>query len=46
MELQCVVVYTVIHIPEPKPPPPEEATSSSDGCLSWIKSHIKRCAGC
>lgn len=41
MELQCVVVYTIIDIPEPKPPP-DSGPESSDGCLSWIKSQIKR----
>lgn len=42
MELQCVVVYTVIQIPEPKPPPDAGLQASADGCLSWIKNQIKR----
>ncbi|KAB0795869.1 hypothetical protein PPYR_09930 [Photinus pyralis] len=42
MELQCVVVYTIIHIPEPKPPPDAGPEQNPDGCLSWIKCQIKR----
>lgn len=43
MDLQSVVVYTIIQIREPKPPlcsgHPAAATS---GCLAWIKNQIKR----
>lgn len=41
MELQCVVVYTVIDIAAPKVPS-EPEVAPLDGCLAWIKGQIKR----
>lgn len=43
MELQSVVVYTVIDIPAPKVPLDSDVDSPADGCLAWIKGQIKRC---
>lgn len=42
MELQSVVVYTVIDIPAPKAPSDTDVETPADGCLSWIKGQIKR----
>lgn len=42
MELQCVVIYTVINIRLPQRCDSSSAEGQEEGCLVWIKGQIKR----
>lgn len=41
MDYQCVVVYTVIRIPEPFGE--DWKNTSGFGCVGWVRKQVKRC---